>query len=77
MSLQCKDLIRTLGSLETHILTLNQSTNEIKQIVEAVKGRISALERQSSFWQGGFGVGLALIAVLGNVLTLAASYLTR
>jgi hypothetical protein len=77
MSFNIKDLIRTLGSLEAHILTLTQSIRDIKKMFEAASDRILILERQNSFWQGGIGTGLAITAVLGNILTLILSYLIR
>ncbi|MBL0941585.1 MAG: hypothetical protein IBJ00_02485 [Alphaproteobacteria bacterium] len=75
MAFDIKDLIRTLGSLEAHISSLNQSINDIKTMFEAARDRILILERQNSFWQGGIGAGLAVIAVFGNILTLILSYL--
>ncbi len=57
------DISRTLGRLETHIVSLGQNIMELKNSVNGVRDRVMVLERQQHLWRGGLGVLLTMSAV--------------
>ena len=62
-----QEICRSIGQLETHIVTLNHSVLELKNSMDKVQTRVSDLERQTHLWKGGLAalaMGSAFCGVL-------------
>ena len=67
------DLCRTIGNLESHIINLNGSIQELKLAMEKMQRRLVAVEKQHWFLRG----SLAAILFIGTLFGAAIDHIVK